>query len=315
MLRIRLRGPSGQQTCELGPESTVHDLQTEIRTRFQLQHFIAKYGYPPRELRLQQYDPQDRLQQLDVKLHGEQVIISDADTPIRPSAVQPSSKSQDSAQDTPEVAVPDYQATMVLRIMPDDNSCLFRAFGTAFFGDMDNMIELRSIIAQAIQADPTRYTKAVLDKDPESYCAWIQTDSAWGGAIELSILSQHFDIEICSIDVQTLRVDRFNDGRPQRCILVYSGIHYDAIAISPSDPPHTHALNPPDFDTKVFSAFDPVILEAATRLCHQLRDKHYYTDTANFKVKCNQCGQLFTGQSGASQHAMQTQHYDFGEAS
>lgn len=87
--------------------------------------------------------------------------------------------------------------------MPDDNSCLFRAFGTAVLpGDDLSMHELRSLVASAIQAQPEIYTKVVLEKDPDDYCRWIQTEQAWGGAIELGILASHFDIEICSIDVQ-----------------------------------------------------------------------------------------------------------------
>jgi ubiquitin thioesterase OTU1 len=87
--------------------------------------------------------------------------------------------------------------------MPDDNSCLFRAFGTAVLpGDDLSMPELRSLVAAAIQAQPDIYPKVVLEQNPDDYCVWIQTEDAWGGAIELTILSQHFDIEICSIDVQ-----------------------------------------------------------------------------------------------------------------
>ncbi len=87
--------------------------------------------------------------------------------------------------------------------MPDDNSCLFRAFGTAVLpGDDLSMPELRSLVAVAIQQQPDVYTKVVLEQNPDDYCTWIQTEDAWGGAIEMTILSQHFDIEICSIDVQ-----------------------------------------------------------------------------------------------------------------
>jgi ubiquitin thioesterase OTU1 len=87
--------------------------------------------------------------------------------------------------------------------MPDDNSCLFRAFATAMMPDDDQaMIELRSLVASAIQAQPEIYTKVVLEKNPDDYCRWIQSPDSWGGAIELGILAQHFDIEICSIDVQ-----------------------------------------------------------------------------------------------------------------
>lgn len=222
------------------------------------------------------------------------------------------SKSAD--QDAPEYPLSDHSATILLRIMPDDNSCLFRAFNTAFFGAMDNMHELRSIVAQDIQADPATYSAAVLDQNPDDYCRWIQTEDAWGGAIELDILSKHFDIEICSIDVQTLRIDRYNEHSPNRCILVYSGIHYDTIAISPSDPPHTHSNSPPDFDTKIFPSVDESILTAAVGICRTLQAKHYYTDTARFSVCCNDCGVHLTGEKGATEHAMKTGHMNFGEA-
>ena len=85
------------------------------------------------------------------------------------------------------------------------------------------MTELRSIIAQNIQANKDTYSAVVLDQQPDDYCRWIQSEDAWGGAIELDILSKHFDIEISSIDVQTLRTDRFNERSAKRCILVYSG--------------------------------------------------------------------------------------------
>lgn len=215
--------------------------------------------------------------------------------------------------DPPEVPLASHNGTLVLRIMPDDNSCLFRAFGSAFFGLMDNMTELRSLIAQQIQAQPETYSQAVLDQKPDDYCRWIQTEDAWGGGIELSMLSKHFDVEICSIDVQTLRVDRFNEGRPTRCILVYSGIHYDTIALSPSDPPYERAYAPPDFDTLIFDSSDESVLAAAVELCKELQKKHYYTDTAAFSVKCNICGGQFSGESGATAHATQTGHYDFSE--
>jgi len=95
----------------------------------------------------------------------------------------------------------------VLRVMPDDNSCLFRAFGTAFLpGDDQSMLELRAIVAGAIQAEPETYSKVVLEQNPDDYCRWIQDHDSWGGAIEMGILSKYFDIEICSIDVKVCQL-------------------------------------------------------------------------------------------------------------
>lgn len=123
-----------------------------------------------------------------------------AQKPNTPLSLTDRSKSV--SLDVPEVPLPTHASTLLLRIMPDDNSCLFRAFNTAFFGAIDNMHELRSIIAQNIQSNPDVYSAVVLEQNPDDYCVWIQSDDAWGGAIELGILSKHFDIEICSIDVQ-----------------------------------------------------------------------------------------------------------------
>ena len=176
------------------------------------------------------------------------------------------------------------------------------------------MHELRSVIAQAIQADPATYSEVVLEKKPDDYCRWIQSPNSWGGQIELDILSKHFDVEICSIDVQSLRVDKYNEGKPQRCILVYSGIHYDVIAASPSEYPYEKAYAPPDFDVKVFDANDEVVLSTAVKLCAKLQKQGYFTDTAAFSLRCNVCGGMFTGEAGATEHASETGHYDFGEA-
>jgi Predicted cysteine protease (OTU family) len=108
---------------------------------------------------------------------------------------------------------------------------------------------------------------------------------------------------------------QFNEGAPTRCIVVYSGIHYDVLALSPSRPPYTRANPLPHGDTKVFEAVDPVVLQKAKELCRVLQGKHYYTDTSGFTVRCNICGGTFTGERGATKHAAETGHYDFGEAS
>ncbi|PGH12559.1 hypothetical protein AJ79_04180 [Helicocarpus griseus UAMH5409] len=342
-MRIRIRGPGGQSTISLDESATIHDLQAQISKQTELSSYDIKYGYPPQPLHLDQFEPTKPITEIGTNLNGEQLIISRRETePVSDTSVATATTNQidsntpahtagsqrDSSKplslsrkqntgvenDPPEVPSPEHAGTVVLRIMPDDNSCLFRAVGSAVIGAMDAMTELRSIVAQTIQEQPEIYSAAVLEKAPDDYCRWIQTEDSWGGGIELSILSKHFDIEICSIDVQSLRVDRFNEGQPTRCIVVYSGIHYDTIALSPSDAPYTHSYAPPEFDTKIFDAADPVILERAVELCRILQGKHYYTDPSSFQVQCSTCGGLFVGQRGVTEHAAATGHYDFGEA-
>lgn len=348
-MRIRIRGPSGKTSIiSLGNSATIESLRAAITTETSLSVFEIKYGFPPKTLDLQQY-PSDRLlSELDVKLNGEQITVnnttssasqeksepmgqawssdgnqkpSPSDAKVTQSQPKPKSPPSSSAplslsrkqnpamDDPPEVFLPEAGGTLVLRIMPDDNSCLFRAVASAAISELDAVTELRSIIAQTIHHNPEKYSKAILDnKEPEAYCRWIQTEDAWGGQIELDILAQHFDIEICSIDVQTLRVDRYNEEASRRCFVVYSGIHYDTIALSPFENPI------PEQDVKQFPApLSDEILEGAVTLCERLQARHYYTDTAGFQLRCNDCGATCIGEAGASKHAEQTGHYNFGE--
>jgi len=354
-LRVRIRGPSGQSTASFDDNATIETLRKQITESTTLSSFDVKYGYPPKPLHLDKYERAKLLTELDVKLNGEQLLVTrpEGAPPTQttttttknqtndvqdqhsrgdsPTKVPQSSKSkQDSSKaasaqpgaplsltrkqnlemtDPPEVFVPDIGGTLVLRIMPDDNSCLFRAISSAVMSDLDAVTELRSIVAETIQADPDTFSKAVLDnKSPDSYCRWIRSQDSWGGQVELVILSQHFGVEICSIDVQSLRVDRYNEGASTRCFVVYSGIHYDTIALSLPG-------MLPEEDVKQFEApIKDEVLPKAMDLCRKLQERHYFTDTSGFQIKCNDCGARLVGERGATEHAASTGHYNFGEA-
>ena len=147
-MRLRIRGPNGQSTITLPEDATVSDLQGKIAETTSINDFDVKYGYPPQPLSLKDHEPTTKLSDLDVKLSGEQLIVSDKAPPPPPSSdiPKPPMKSQSSSQikdrsndaplsltkkpppsDTPEIALPTHGATLVLRVMPDDNSCMFRA--------------------------------------------------------------------------------------------------------------------------------------------------------------------------------------------
>ena len=46
------------------------------------------------------------------------------------------------------------------------------------------------MIAETVLSDPVDWNEAVLQKEPAAYAEWIRRQNTWGGAIELSILSQ-----------------------------------------------------------------------------------------------------------------------------
>lgn len=58
-----------------------------------------------------------------------------------------------------------------------------------------------------------------------------------GGAIELSILSAHYKRGIDAYDIQTKRCDRYGEqeGYEDRVMLIYDGLHYDALAVAAFD--------------------------------------------------------------------------------
>lgn len=96
---------------------------------------------------------------------------------------------------------------------------------------------------------------------PSQYIATILKPTSWGGAIELGILAAHFRTEIASIDVETGRIDHFTPERVtggNRCVLVYSGIHYDAATLAPmaDAPSEWHQTLFPVVCSKSLHSFD-----------------------------------------------------------
>lgn len=198
-----------------------------------------------------------------------------------------------------------------LRVMEDDNSCLFRAVGYTVLKDLDSMFSLRDAVRDAIIKNPEQYSDAILGKKREVYMSWICQENSWGGAIELDILAKNFGLTICSLDISTLRQDMFNPGQDRFVIIAYSGIHYDAIALSKTE----FDSGRPEDDQTIFEGDmkGMEVLEALQELGKKLKNKHYYTDTAKFSIRCNTCSTLLTGEKEATKHASATGHTDFGE--
>jgi len=211
--------------------------------------------------------------------------------------------------DPPDVPLPGGRGTVVLRVMEDDNSCLFRALSYVMTRSVMSVTELRQLVAGTIQENTTEYSAAVLEQSPDAYCEWIKMESSWGGGIELGILAEFFDMEICTVDVGTGNMIRFNEGKDMMVIVAYSGIHYDAIALSPAGA----GVMDSDMDEVVFKKGDVGMLDGARDLCRKLREQHYFTDTNSFTLRCNICKKGFKGQMAAVVHAKATGHHDFGE--
>ncbi|GMK57307.1 hypothetical protein CspeluHIS016_0401410 [Cutaneotrichosporon spelunceum] len=332
MIPVRLRHPRGVTTIEVDPETQgVHDLKVVIfsSTEIPPSEQEIKFGYPPKPLP----ETAGRLASIPIT-RGEQLIVTavphilrspkrqrrlsvkelDAElsAPQPPRAPAPVAESPLAANDMPleaaeSVALPGRDAGFLqLRIVPDDNSCLFSAVSVVFEGGIDAAQKLRKVVADALRADPDTYSDVMLGRPRDEYIAKILEPNTWGGAIELSIFAKQ--TEIASFDVASGRCDRFGEGDyDQRCLLVYSGIHYDAMTLSPME------AAPPSFHTTVFPVTDTAVMDAAHKMADKLKGKKYYTDTASFDLKCNVCGIGLKGEKSATAHAIETGHVNFGE--
>ncbi|XP_019249841.1 PREDICTED: ubiquitin thioesterase OTU1 isoform X2 [Nicotiana attenuata] len=186
------------------------------------------------------------------------------------------------------------EGAIVRRIIPSDNSCLFNAVGYVMDHDRNKAPELRQVIAATVASDPTKYSDAFLGKPNKEYCDWILNPEKWGGAIELSILTDYYGREIAAYDIQTTRCDLYGQGKnyQERVMLIYDGLHYDALARDGTvGPAERLALN----------------------LVKEQQRKRSYTDTANFTLRCGVCQIGVVGQKEAVEHAQATGHVNFQE--
>lgn len=317
-MRLKLRLPQGSEVLSLDSrpdgELTIGDLADAIQAKIGEFESI-KGGYPPKAIAL---DDKSKLLSSAGVRSGDQLVVG---VPAGAGAQTVGSTAGQSSTNSAPVRAPpapkedktsvmvDRDTVLKLRVMEDDNSCLFRAVGYALTRDVDSMRELRQIIASAIKENPVEYNDAILGKKRSDYIDWIQRDNSWGGAIELSILAKYFGVTILSLDVSTGRVDEFNPGQSSFIAVVYSGIHYDAVALVPA------GVETGELDVTVFEIDERGLLarEALDKLGKKLKDQHYYTDTATFALKCNICGARLQGEKEATKHAMSTGHTNFGE--
>ncbi|GAA5843923.1 hypothetical protein JCM3766R1_006105 [Sporobolomyces carnicolor] len=342
MISLRIRSPNGTAACSLRQDATLFDLGVKIEeiAAIAAGQQELRTGFPPKPIAAGAA-PETSLSSLGIRSGDSIVVARSTSTKTTASLAKPEPRASQNAPmpsaasfKSDEVAHHSTGPTssaqtnspqfveadggyVVLRVVPDDNSCLFTAVSLVLnpYSPPDPAA-LRQIVGDAIKADSVTYNEVLLGRPATDYVETILSPKSWGGAIELAILSDHYQAEIMSFDVQTGRVDKFGEGSGyQNCVLiVYSGIHYDALTFSFAPP--TATLFPPDlsFDTTIFAnPVDPSIFAAATRLVETLRKSHSYTDTATFSLRCEVCREAIKGEKEARQHASRTGHQSFGE--
>ncbi|KAM0792437.1 hypothetical protein ACM66B_005114 [Microbotryomycetes sp. NB124-2] len=340
LITVRIRGPDGVSSAQLSHDDTLSALQLVIehKTGIPQHRQELRTGFPPKPLATD-ISGESTLKSIGINA-GEQIVVAEAAADIASNATSSQARSvstptsapapppvmqKEQPRSPPTMAplrsglrsVPVDGGNLILRVVPDDNSCLYSSSGLLLEPGRDNVATyLRQIVADEIRANPDTWSDAMLGRPRAEYVSTILSKNSWGGAIELSILAQRYQVEICSIDVQTGRIDRFGygNGYSSLCFVVYSGIHYDALTFSFMDP--ETAASSLEFDILKFESGSEqaqAITRAALELVSQLRKEHAYTDAATFTLKCEQCGTAIVGEKDARAHAMQTGHTQFGE--
>ncbi|KAI5853632.1 OTU-domain-containing protein [Durotheca rogersii] len=331
-MKIRYKAPSGGGTVELDDEATVGQLLESIKVITGCADFVVKYGWPPKAL--ESSEPHVSLRRIGLERESLTIVpIAEPSTVVEKSAqpiqgaavtVPPSgggpSRYKDArgiGDENISVYMPETNSHLVLRVMPDDNNCLFTAVGGALRGlptvpSSEITPEwLRRVVVDYILKNPDKYNAVVLEKSPEQYCTLMLQPGTWGGDIELGIISKIFELEISIVDVQRGNVYRIGEDQYDlRCVLVYSNIHYDRVAEI-----FLEGQAAMDFDVNRWNVINSDHVIAHTReLCKKLRDEyHYFTDTTGMVVICNECKWIGQGEKAIAEHSRRTGHSSISE--
>ncbi|XP_070558327.1 ubiquitin thioesterase OTU1-like [Ptychodera flava] len=296
-LYLRCQTKNGRKPIEdLSLNSTVGSLLHKLfeLTGIPVESQVIKHGYPPKIIDLS--DRNALLQSLPFR-SGDNVLVEE-------------NLSAGPAKRLPRSVKSPIGGRLRKLSVDADNSCLFTSISLLLEeGDAapGRAVELRKLIASVVSNDPSTYNAAFLGRDNDEYCAWILSDESWGGAIEISILSKFYGVEIDVVDIQSCSISRFgeSDNYPNRLLVLYSGIHYDPLVLETGDPSQPAQT--------VFPTTDDTVLAKALSLAEEERRQKQYTDLARFRLRCLDCNTGLTGEAEAQYHASKTGHKNFEE--
>lgn len=290
-LSLKVKFRSGQCILsELTGESTVKDLVDAVSSVVNEKPSTLRlsFGYPPKQLSFSG-DSQNLLLKQVPLLSGDTLIVDSINPAVAPAS-QPSTTTSIAAN-----AKSDFSNPHLVRLTaPSDNSCLFTSvlfcvdnadkhqpIGAQVITNTAAVAQMRELIASIVLSDPDRYSEAFLGMPNFQYSQSIQQPDKWGGGIEVAILSQVYEIEICLVDIQTGRIDRFGEDHnyDDRILLIYDGIHYDPLALTQPD---TGKLR------SIFPVSNVQVLLDAQTLAAEARATWRFTDTACFTLICRQ---------------------------
>ncbi|XP_022178795.1 ubiquitin thioesterase OTU1 [Myzus persicae] len=303
VLRLKCRSGTFPMTIPLNCPISGLKEQVSILSEIPVASIKLLFGFPPKSIQKLEGTVED------AGIKSGDTIIAEVDSTsasVQQLKVQTESNI---LKHVTEQEVGDEVPLILRKVVPADNSCLFTSMGFVLGGkiDLGSGNYMREIIANAVKDNQIEFSEAVLGKPNEDYCEWIRNPNSWGGAIEVSILSNFYGIEIAVIDTQSGSISKFGEDKdyPHRVFLIYDGIHYDPLYLeSPFTPGEIQTLFPTNDDR---------MLDAAQMLANEAKSSRQYTDVNRFTLKCLDCGCIMIGQTQAQEHAKLTAHNNFNE--
>ncbi|CAD2213218.1 OTU-like cysteine protease, putative [Angomonas deanei] len=252
MLKLRLRTPGSQapQTLEVDETSPLILLLTEIENLTNIPQPKIKLltGFPPKPLAI---NPEATLKECNIR-NNDMIIVQEGEATVVEAA------------HTGKKYVPPVgdKFHFTRRVCPADNSCLFHACAYVLHDKSRSDGPLmRQKCLEAILSKPDMFNETTLGMSAKSYATIMANPNNWGGGIELEILSMLYETEIFALDLQSSTIQKFGTDRDYsvRAFLVYTGNHYDCIAMNPN-------YNSVESDDVVlFNTRDDVVLRRAVQ--------------------------------------------------
>jgi len=111
--------------------------------------------------------------------------------------------------------------------------------------------------------------------------------NSWGGGIEVSILSEEYQTEICTFDILSKVPFCYGEGKgyTQKVYLIYDGLHYDALVINLL----SNEGAPQELDITLFSPEDKGVQAKMASFVESAHKAGQFTNMATFQLMCGDC--------------------------
>ena len=177
----------------------------------------------------------------------------------------------------------------VVREIDSDNSCLFNSIG--YLQDKSSFNEntaqnLRNMISNHIKNNIEKYNSSYLNMSNEEYQNFIINKNNWGGAIEIQILSDILQIEICTFDIENMQTLFFgeNNNYNQIIFIMYNGIHYNSLVLLPE------GCSDFDFDlTKFPNYMKTTLTNKFFEIIKKMNSENQFVNLNNMAIICDDC--------------------------